>query len=65
MTWSFGTKPGLGTRRFQAILMELGEINLRRKLGTMDEFFMVLVRMRLGLFELDLAHRFRCADILR
>ena len=31
----------------------------RRKLGTMDEFFMVLVRMRLGLFELDLAHRFR------
>ena len=31
----------------------------RRKLSTLDEFFMVLVRMRLGLFELDLAHRFR------
>lgn len=30
----------------------------RRKLSTLDEFFMVLVRMRLGLFELDLAHRF-------
>ena len=27
----------------------------RRKLSTLDEFFMVLVRMRLGLFELDLA----------
>ena len=25
----------------------------------LDEFFMVLVRLRLGLFELDLAHRFR------
>lgn len=31
----------------------------RRKLSTLDEFFIVLVRMRLGLFELDLAHRFR------
>ena len=30
----------------------------RRKRSTLDEFFMVLVRMRLGLFELDLAHRF-------
>lgn len=30
----------------------------RRKLSTLDEFFMILVRMRLGLFELDLAHRF-------
>lgn len=30
----------------------------RRKLSTLDEFFMVLVQMRLGLFELDLAHRF-------
>ena len=30
----------------------------RRKLSTLDELFMVLVRMRLGLFELDLAHRF-------
>ena len=30
----------------------------RRKLGTLDEFFMVLVRMRLSLFERDLAHRF-------
>ena len=30
----------------------------RRKLSSLDEFFMVLVRMRLGLFELDLAHRF-------
>jgi len=30
----------------------------RRKLSTLDEFFMVLVRMRLGLFERDLAHRF-------
>ena len=30
----------------------------RRKLSTLDEFFMVLVRMRLGLFELDLAHKF-------
>ena len=41
--------------------MEPGEISpgRRRKLGTMDEFFMVLVRMRLGSFEHDLAHRFR------
>ena len=31
----------------------------RRKLSTLDEFFLVLARMRLGLFELDLAHRFR------
>ena len=31
----------------------------RRKLSTLDEFFIVLIRMRLGLFELDLAHRFR------
>lgn len=30
----------------------------RRKLSMLNEFFMVLVRMRLGLFELDLAHRF-------
>ena len=30
-----------------------------RKLSTLDEFFVVLVRMRLGLFEHDLAHRFR------
>ena len=30
-----------------------------RKISTLDEFFMVLVRLRLGLFELDLAHRFR------
>ena len=31
----------------------------RRKLSTLDDFFLVLVRLRLGLFELDLAHRFR------
>ena len=31
----------------------------RRKLSTLDEFFIALVRMRLGLFQLDLAHRFR------
>ena len=31
----------------------------RRKISTPDEFFMILVRLRLGLFELDLAHRFR------
>ena len=31
----------------------------RRKLSTLDEFFLVPVRMRIGLFELDLAHRFR------
>ncbi|PFX25908.1 uncharacterized protein LOC111329738 [Stylophora pistillata] len=30
----------------------------RRKLSTLDEFFMVLVIMRLGLFKRDLAHRF-------
>lgn len=30
----------------------------RRKLSTLNEFFMVLVRRRLGLFELDVAHRF-------
>ena len=36
----------------------------RRKLSSLDEFFMVLVRMKLGLFELDLAHRFgsSCLD---
>ena len=31
----------------------------RRKLSTLDEFFMVLIRLRLGLFELDLSHRFK------
>ena len=31
----------------------------RRKLSTLDEFFIILIRMRLGLFELDLAHRLR------
>ena len=30
----------------------------KRKLSTLNEFFMVLVRLRLGLFEQDLAHRF-------
>ncbi len=30
----------------------------RRKLSMLNEFFMVLIRMRVGLFELDLAHRF-------
>ena len=30
----------------------------RRKLSTLDEFFMVFIRLRLGLFELDLSHRF-------
>ena len=30
-----------------------------RKLSTLDEVFIVLIRMRLGLFELDLTHRFR------
>ena len=36
----------------------------RWKLSSLDKFFMVLVRMRLGLFELDLAHRFgsSCLD---
>lgn len=29
-----------------------------KKLSLMNEFFMTLVRLRLGLFELDLAHRF-------
>jgi len=31
----------------------------RRKLSTLDEFFMVLIRLRHGLFELDLSHRFK------
>ena len=31
----------------------------RRKPSTLDEVFIVLIRMTLGLFELDLAHRFR------
>ena len=30
----------------------------RRKLSMLNEFFMVLTRKRLGLFELDMAHRF-------
>ena len=30
-----------------------------RKLSTLHEVFIVLIRMRLGLFELDLAHRLR------
>ena len=31
----------------------------RRKLHTLDKFFIVLIRMKLGLIELDFAHRFR------
>ena len=38
--------------------MEINQAGVE-KISTLDEFFMVLVRLRLGLFELDLAHRFR------
>ena len=43
---------------FSSVEIKGNKVGKRRKLSTLDEYFMVLVRLRLGLFERDLAERF-------